>query len=197
MHFAKRLLLVVFLLGLMQGGFCSTVADSTTRALPDSVLRKMHSPVVAGCLSIIPGGGQIYNKKYWKLPIVYAAIGIPAYFVYDFAHNMVLYRNEFIYRRDGITEKLNPKFALYTNENILAMRNYYRRNMEIAIAATAILYLLNILDAVVDAHLYYFDISDNLSMNIFPQINNNFYRSSFSTHGPSLNYGVGLTLNFK
>lgn len=165
--------------------------------VPDSVLRKRHNPNVAACLSLIPGGGQIYNKKYWKLPIVYGALGISGYFVYDFAHQMNMFKNEFINRRDGHTEKLNPNYSMYTDENVLAMKNYYRRNMEIAIAVTAILYCLNILDAYVDAHLYYFDISDNLSMHVSPQINTNYQKISFNHQRPAFNYGVGLTLNFK
>lgn len=165
--------------------------------VPDSVLRKRHNPNVAACLSLIPGGGQIYNKKYWKLPIVYGALGISGYFVYDFAHQMNMFKNEFINRRDGHTEKLNPNYSMYTDENVLAMKNYYRRNMEIAIAVTAILYCLNILDAYVDAHLYYFDISDNLSMHVSPQINTNYQKISFNHQRPTFNYGVGLTLNFK
>lgn len=160
----------------------------------DSVLRKRHNPTIAGCLSIIPGGGQIYNRKYWKLPIVYTILGVSSYLVYNFASQMVSYKNEFICRRDGITDKLNPDYALYTDENVLALRSQYRRYMEIAVAATAALYLLNIVDAVVDAHLFYFDISDDLSMNLYPQIhssfNNNFQR-------PSLQYGMGITLNLK
>lgn len=165
--------------------------------VPDSVLRKKHNPTVAACLSIIPGGGQIYNKKYWKLPIVYGSLGISGYFVYNFAHQMNLFKNEFINRRDGHTEKLNPNYAIYTDENVLAMRSYYRRNMEIAIAVTTVLYCLNILDAYVDAHLYYFDISDDLSMHISPQVNTNYQGISFNHQRTSLSYGVGLTLNFK
>lgn len=164
----------------------------------DSVLRKKHSPTVAGCLSIIPGGGQIYNKKYWKLPIVYGALGISSYFVYDFAHQMVQYKKEFINRRDGNTALLKPEYEIYTDENILALKNTYRRRMEIAVAVTAILYFLNIVDAVVDAHLYYFDISDDLSMRVTPQVNQNYMNSlAQQQNRTSFNYGVNLTLNFK
>ena len=153
---------------------------------------------MAGCLSIIPGGGQIYNKKYWKLPIVYAALGISGYFVYDFAHQMTLYKKEFINRRDGNTALLNPEFSIYTDANILEAKNTYRRRMEIAIAVTTVLYFLNIVDAVVDAHLYYFDISDDLSMRVTPQINQNYTNSLVQQQsGTSFNYGVNLTLNFK
>lgn len=167
-------------------------------AVSDSVLRKKHSPTVAGCLSIIPGGGQIYNKKYWKLPIVYGALGISGYFVYDFAHQMTLYKKEFVNRRDGNTALLRPEFSMETDANILKSKNTYRRRMEIAIAVTAVLYFLNIVDAVVDAHLYYFDISDDLSMRLAPQIGQNYANLLVPRQsGTSFNYGVNLTLNFK
>lgn len=166
-------------------------------AMTDSALRKKHSPTIAGCLSIIPGGGQIYNKKYWKLPIIYVALGISGYFVYDFAHQMVSYKKEFINRRDGNTALLNPKYSIETDANILALKNTYRRRMEIAIAVTAVLYVINIVDAIVDAHLYYFDISDDLSLRVTPQINQNYYNSLAQQHNTTFNYGVNLTLNFK
>lgn len=167
-------------------------------AVSDSVLRKKHSPTVAGCLSIIPGGGQIYNKKYWKLPIVYGALGISGYFVYDFAHQMTLYKKEFINRRDGNTALLRPELSMETDANILKSKNTYRRRMEIAIAVTTVLYVFNIVDAVVDAHLYYFDISDDLSMRVTPQIDQNYANLLVPQQsGNSFNYGVNLTLNFK
>ena len=167
-------------------------------SVSDSVLRKKHSPTVAGCLSIIPGGGQIYNKKYWKLPIVYVALGVSGYFVYDFAHQMTVYKKEFINRRDGNTALLRPDLKMETDANILESKNTYRRRMEIAIAVTTILYFLNIVDAVVDAHLYYFDISDDLSMQVTPQINQNYMNSLAQQHNKTpFNYGVNLTLNFK
>jgi hypothetical protein len=166
-------------------------------SMTDSALRKKHSPTIAGCLSIIPGGGQIYNKKYWKLPIVYGALGISGYFVYYFAHQMVSYKKEFINRRDGNTALLNPKYSIETDANILALKNTYRRRMEIAIGITAVLYVLNIVDAIVDAHLYYFDISDDLSLHVTPQINQNYNNLLVHQHNTTFNYGVNLTLNFK
>lgn len=70
--------------------------------------------------------------------------------------------------------------------------------MEIAIAVTAILYFLNILDAVVDAHLFYFDISDDLSMRLAPQVNQNYMNSLvYQQNKTSFNYGVNLTINFR
>ena len=153
----------------------------------DSAKVVKHSPTTAMLLSIIPGGGQIYNHKYWKLPIVYGLLGASGYFVYYTAHNMVTYRNEFINRRDGNLELIDPKLAKYPDENLLELKNKSQRNMEIGIAITAVLYALNIVDAMVDAHLYYFDISDDLSLRWSPAMVPNLAsgRNSF-----------GLTLQF-
>lgn len=155
----------------------------------DSAKVSTHSPTTAMLLSIIPGGGQIYNKKYWKLPIVYSTIGASSYMVYYFAKDMITYKNEFIYRRDGKTELLNPKLEDYSSENILAMKQTAQRNMEIAIAVTAILYTLNIIDAMVDAHLFYFDVSDDLSLKFSPAM-----LPSYASNKPS--YGLGINIKF-
>ncbi len=84
---------------------------------------------------------------------------------------------------------MNPKYSIYTDENVLALKNYYRRNMEISIAAFAIIYLLNIVDAAVDAHLFYFDISDELSMSMQPFVAPNIASSSW-------NKGMTLAIKF-
>ena len=110
---------------------------------------------------------------------------------------MVSYKKEFINRRDGNTSQLNPKYSIETDANILALKNTYRRRMEIAIAITAVLYVFNIVDAIVDAHLYYFDISDDLSLRVTPQINQNYNSSLAQQNNTTFNYGVNLTLNFK
>ncbi|MEG1556018.1 MAG: DUF5683 domain-containing protein [Bacteroidales bacterium] len=167
----------------------STTVKEDKIPLTDSILLKKHNPVIASCLSLIPGAGQIYNKKWWKVPIIYAGLGVAGYFVYDFAHQCNLFKNEFIYRYKGEIAKLNPDFAIYDDENLLALRNDYRRNMEISIAAVIIIYMLNIIDATVDAHLFYFDISDDLSLSIQPVINNDLLRNSFNT-------GFALKLKF-
>ena len=103
---------------------------------------------------------------------------------------MILYRNEFINRGDGHTELLIPGLADIPNENILSMKQEAQRNMEIAIAATAIVYTLNFIDAMVDAHLYYFDVSDDLSFQWSPSVLPTPIRTS-----PS--YGVTLVMNFR
>ncbi len=152
--------------------------------------QKKHSPTVAGYLSIIPGGGQIYNKKYWKPPIIYLGMGIATYFAVDFYKQTSYYKEEYIYRVNNDQPFLHPELETQHTDNVLAMRNLYRTRMEVAIAATAIIYALNIVDAVVDAHLFYFDVSDDLSMRITPSIQMN----PFST---SISYVPTVGLKFK
>lgn len=150
-----------------------------------------HSPKLAITLSaLLPGAGQIYNKKWWKVPIIYAGLGITSYLIYDFSVQTTSYQNEYTYRLNKEIEKLNPKYSIYTDENVLALKNYYRRNMEISIAACALIYFLNIIDAAVDAHLFYFDISDELALSWKPYLEVN-------STTPSWYKGVSLAIHFK
>ena len=148
---------------------CNAQEVTTT----DSVSVKLHNPKKASWLALIPGAGQIYNKKYWKLPIVYGGMGATGFLIYYFADQTSTYRKEYVARVNENIEDINPEFDNISTENILVLRNYYRRNMEISVAACAIVYLLNILDATVDAHLYYYDVSDNLSLGIKPKLDMN------------------------
>lgn len=156
----------------------------------DSLKISKHSPTAAILYSIIPGGGQIYNRQYWKVPIIYGLLDVSGYFLYKYASDMFLYRKEFINRRDGHTELLIPALAKYPDENILSMKQTAQRNMEIAIAATAIIYTLNFIDAMVYAHLYYFDVSDDLSLYWSPTV-----IPSPVNNTPT--YGITLALSFK
>lgn len=168
--------------------------DSIGSSLPISHTnpQKLHSPKVATYLSIIPGAGQIYNKKYWKVPIIYAGLGTAAYFIYTFNQTTQRYREEYVYRVNNNEAFLYPDLKNVQTVNILELKYSAQSKMEIAIAAFAVVYALNIIDAAVDAHLYYFDISDDLSMMIKPtiQLNQNFDNYSFAP-------GIGLKLKFK
>ncbi|MDR0205916.1 MAG: DUF5683 domain-containing protein [Bacteroidales bacterium] len=139
-------------------------------AQTDSVNVKVHSPKTASWLALVPGAGQIYNKKYWKLPLVYGGIGVSSYLIYRFGNETTMYRREVLARANNEVDKHNPKLEDKTDQQILEARNISRRNMEISIAACAIVYVLSIVDASVDAHLFYYDISDNLSLGVIPKI---------------------------
>ena len=166
-------------------------AKKIRKPLPiDSLQLKKHNPKTASWLAMIPGAGQVYNKKYWKLPIVYGGLGTTAFLIYYYGDLTSMYRKEYVARVNGNTEKLNPKLAKYTaDENILELRNFYRRNMEICIAACTIIYVLSILDACVDAHLFYYDVSDNLSLGVKPKVN---YNPVNGVTSP----GMGLVVKF-
>ena len=155
----------------------------------DSAQVAKHSPMTAMLLSIIPGGGQIYNRKYWKLPIVYGCLAGSGYFLYYSADKMLSFRNEYIYRMEGNESLLNPEYAQYPNENIIELKNKYRRYLEVAVGITAIFYALNIIDARVDAHLYYFDISDDLSLQWSPALMPSLARNT-------MHYGISLQLRW-
>ena len=137
----------------------------------DTAQTKKHSPKTASCLALIPGAGQIYNKKYWKLPIVYGGLGATGYLIYYYQGETAVYKKEYVARLTGDSLNFNVDLAKEPDANIQQKRNTYRRNMEICIGVCAIVYALSILDACVDAHLFYYDVSDNLSMAIRPKLN--------------------------
>ena len=110
--------------------------------------------------AILPGLGQAYNKKYWKIPIVYAAIGTG---VYSYTWNNKKY-NEF---RDAYKNRLAglPDDLQYLDqERLIQGQKFYRKNRDLSAIVTVALYILNIVDANVDAHLMQFNVNDDLSM---------------------------------
>lgn len=192
MKCSKQILAVVVLLCVSLFAYSQEISAKKQSRVntSDSLRVAKHSPTAAILWSIIPGGGQIYNKKYWKVPIVYGLLEASGYFLTKYATDMVLYRREFINRRDGNIDQLVPGLADIPDENILTMKQTAQRNMEICIATTAIIYTLNFIDAMVDAHLYYFDVSDDLSLFWSPMVLPNPINTS-----PS--YGISFVLSFK
>ena len=157
----------------------------------DSALRKKHNPKIAIALSaVVPGAGQIYNRKAWKVPIIYAGLGASVFCVCYFAKETNIYKFEYRYRMQGRTELLNPALALKDDETVLSLKKLNQRRMEVSIAATAVAYVLNLIDAIVDAHLFYFDISDDLSMRWSPAVQTD----PFGRYNSG---GVSLTFSFR
>lgn len=119
--------------------------------------------------ALIPGLGQVYNKKYWKVPIVYGGLLTAAYFV---NLNRVAYhdfKEAYIAEVDSDATTLNETGLEVPG--LQAYMEFYRTRMEISYIALGLLYVLNIVDASVDAHLYTFDVSDDLSLRITPEFN--------------------------
>lgn len=142
--------------------------DTITKA--DTVKEKLHSPKKAALMSaIVPGLGQIYNKKYWKLAIIYPAMGGIAY-GFGFNHkNYKVYRDALRIRYDGDSTTID-QFSLYSDDRVVTMKNYYQRYRDLCVIGFAAVYLLQVIDAAVDAHLYYFDVGPDLSLRWSPKV---------------------------
>jgi hypothetical protein len=148
---------------------------------PDSASTKpVHSPHKAAVRSaIIPGWGQVYNKKIWKVPIVYTALGIPAgLFLYNkkwyertnYAYNVALSPNP---PQDSL-DKVHPDLKYFVDNHqttsLVNYRNEFRKNMDYCVLFFLIAWGLNIVDATVDAHLMGFNVSPDLSLKLRPNI---------------------------
>lgn len=110
--------------------------------------------------AILPGLGQAYNKKYWKIPLVYGAIGTSVYFYTTNNKKYHEFRDEYKARLAGITY---PKYAYLDETRLISAQRFYQRNRDLSLLITAAFYILNIVDANVDAHLGQFNVNDNLS----------------------------------
>ena len=150
---------------------CFVFAYGQTEPLTKDTVKKKHSPRLAMLMStVIPGLGQAYNKKYWKVPVVYAGLGALGYFSYRNGKYYNSFKNTYAdLLATGVGDTTAYLYGIEFNLNGLeAGKNYYRRYRDMFTIFTVGFYLLNIIDANVDAHLYDFDISDDLSMQIRP-----------------------------
>lgn len=164
----------------------SNDSNKTTVTLKKGVY---HSPKKAALLSaILPGAGQVYNKKYWKLPIIYVGAGALAYSFQFNQSRYVKYRNAYKYRIDDDSSTMDEYIGIYSDDNLNTLQKYYHRYRDLTVIGFAALYALNIIDASVDAHLFTFDVSDDLSMKVEPTLIN--------TVGMN-NYTTGLSLKLK
>ena len=161
------------------------------------VLKKKHSPKTATLLALIPGAGQAYNKKYWKIPIVYAGFGVTTYFAVTNGDDYKLYKQAYDYKMGFITDvsdRVKAEAAKYSAENLITLRDYYRGKMELFWILTAAWYVVQIIDANVDAHFFYYDISDELTLQVEPQWNPPY--NNYSPGNGMGSVGVSVRLNF-
>ena len=139
--------------------------------------------------AVLPGLGQAYNGRYWKIPIVYAALGVGTYFYINNDNEYHRYRDAYRIRLAGGT---NDEFSdengtpLISDSGLQDAQEFYQRNKEVSLLVMIGLYALNIIDANVDAHLQQFNVSENLAVK--PAYN-------FNTFTGKTDFG--LSLNFK
>src|SRR4029079_14412191 len=157
------------------------IARNTTPVIKDTLRKKKHDPAKATRRSaIIPGWGQAYNHEYWKIPLVYGVLAVPAStFIYNNkwykktkdAYEIVV--NEETDRYDEIDPKLiDPATGMpLSAQDLQYYRNTFRRDRDYSILFFLIAWGVNVVDATVFGHLKDFDVSDDLSMHLQPDYN--------------------------
>lgn len=167
--------------GISQTDSLQTKSVAATEVVAaDSVKKKKqheYNPGKAALRSaIIPGWGQIYNRKYWKVPIVYGALGTTAGI---FVYNLKNYRDtRFAYRvkynmRVNFTDsalysQIKDVLKPLSESSLRSYRDQFRRDIDYSAVFFLIMWGLNVVDAAVDAHLKSFDVSPDLSFRIKP-----------------------------
>lgn len=153
-------------------------------------IKKEHSPSKAALYSaVLPGLGQVYNRKYWKVPVIGIGAGALIYGLNFNQSNFSMFKEELIKRQQGLGN-LDPELDRYSDANLNELQDFYRRNRDLTIVGLALLYALNIIDATVDAHLFEFNVDDDLSLKLAPV-------PVFASTSSLPVLGFGIQLKFK
>jgi hypothetical protein len=153
-------------LAVMMMTVCISQAQDTTKTIKPHSIRK--ATLFSVC---IPGAGQAYNKKYWKIPIVYAGFGVFTYFIVVNTQEFNKFEEAYVYKVNGETYPIDNEYVdKYTVDQLKSGMDDYRHNRDISYILAAVWYALQVLDANVDAHFFDYDISDDLSLHWEPVI---------------------------
>lgn len=149
---------------------------------------KVHSVRKATLLSTyLPGAGQVYNRKAWKVPIIYAAFAGMGYLIKFNHDNFKKFDNALLTRYDNDPNTVDDYAKIYSEDNLRSLSDFYRRNRDLSVIGITLIYVLNIVDAHVDAHLFNFNVDDDLSIQVNPTLQMGPYSSSA---------GLSLSLHF-
>lgn len=191
-NFFKGAIIILALLGTVFLSHAQEVKPDTMALTEVKRVKKKWDPAKKAAIysAILPGLGQIYNKKYWKLPILYGGAATLGYFLVWNQKNYIDFRNS--YRvRTGADPNLPDKYPQILDPQRLKLaQDYYKRNRDLSIILSVVLYGLNIVDAAVDGHLKNFDVSDDLSLGVSPTL---LYSQTNDTSLP----GLSVRLTFK
>jgi len=187
------LLLFVFAFLIALSSHAQTANDTLPQAVVQDEaaelppVRNVKDPRTATILSaVIPGAGQAYNEKVWKVPIIYGGIITTAYFVEFNNRRYQKFKEAMAIVRDP-SLGTNP-FPNLNQAGIIRNVDYWRRNRDLCYLIFGVIYVLNIVDAQVDAHLSGFDVSDDLTWRLEPSY------ETYTAGGNSI--GLSLKLNF-
>jgi hypothetical protein len=184
------LLFIFFLMGLCNTRIFAQEEDIIPVPKKDSTKKYVPRKAIIRS-ALVPGLGQAYNKKYWKIPLIYAGLGTTTYL---FFRNLRQYRDSRdAYRLASDTILANnelikePYYSVRNQpDRIRNFRNQVRQNMDYCVLWFVIIWGLNVADAAVDAHLRSFDVSDNLGVQLKPG-----YSPMAGTNGISLIFTFG------
>lgn len=125
--------------------------------------------------AIVPGLGQIYNKKYWKLPLVYGGFFALGYAINFYQEGYIKYKEKLFFNLDNGYTQDNESYPgdYYTTGNYRKVVDQYKRQRDFMIICMAGMYLLQMVDAHVDAHLKEFDLNPNLQLSVYPTVEQN------------------------
>ncbi len=190
----KPLFTAVFLLFLIFSGFTQedTVAVETPLVQDSLAVEEERdykpynalAPAKAAFYSaILPGLGQAYNGRYWKIPIAYAGLGVGVYFYVNNDKQWNRYRDAYKDRLAGRSDEFGRDRI--SDDGLIRAQEFYRRNKEISLLVIVGIYALNIIDANVDAHLQQFNVNEDLSVK--PDLKYDQF-SGKTRYGFSLNY---------
>ena len=164
----KQILIIIFFFGIT---FVSSAQEFNNKIPKKAAIYS----------AILPGAGQVYTKKYWKVPIIYAGLITSAYYINESNDYYQLYKTTYLNRIDGdISDNLD-----YELPELKILTDHYRRNREVSTLLFLLTYVLNIVDASVSAHLFDYDVSEDLSLHIQP-----IYFSKENATGLSLSFNL-------
>ncbi len=133
--------------------------------------RQRHSAKRAALFSaVVPGTGQIYNRKYWKAPIVWAGLGASFYFVQRNGSEFRRYKDAYLAVTDNDPTTVDEFEGQVSASQLLEVTNTYRKWRDMSYIAVGLVYILNIVDASVDANFVRFDVGRDLSLGIQPAL---------------------------
>lgn len=137
---------------------------------------------------LVPGLGQIYNKEYWKVPIYIGGMAAGLHYYFTFSRSFERFRSIYIEASMNGASYDGP----FTAEQALYYRNIYRRYRDYSLLATALVYLLQIIDANVFSYMHGFEVNDDISLNMAPAVL--LPDNQFAALGPNSGVGLGLKL---
>ena len=158
--------------------------DSTKQLQAEKKEPFQPNPKRAGLFSaLLPGMGQVYNRQYWKVPVIYAGFAVAGYFIND---NLTNYRS---YRKAYIGRINNPfptdKYVdIYSRDQLAQLQNEYSKYLNLSVLFTGVGYTLQVIEALTGAHLKNFDVSRDISLRVQPDLR----------PGAA---GISLALNFR